>query len=69
MFAKVSLEMLYHYQCPHCWAWWSRGDRPPVPGKLTGCPDCFKQFPTPEEVLVADDFEQQQKLVKEEGRS
>ncbi len=53
---KVSLEMLYHFQCGHCQKWWSVGDFEWQAGKLVYCPHCAKPGQTGENPLLAEDF-------------
>ncbi len=37
---KVSLEYLYHFQCDHCYQWWSQADVEPKIGQSLYCPSC-----------------------------
>lgn len=52
--AKVSLELLYHFQCAHCSRWWSVGDFKYHPGDVVFCPHCARANILPDELLRAE---------------
>jgi hypothetical protein len=56
---KVSLELLYHFNCDVCQGWWSIGDLEYQPGRIVFCPHCGSQDHLPENPLLAADFSSQ----------
>lgn len=69
---KISLELLYHYQCDACQKWWSVSDIPPVPGKRVQCIHCGHEdiVPRRRDVLLGSDFQSVPDLkIKQVSRS
>lgn len=64
--AKVSLELLYHFQCGYCQGWWSIGDFTPEEGKQIYCPHCGLQNSVSEQVLLGRDFHAHECVVEAE---
>ena len=54
MDVKVSLEYLFHYNCPACEKWWSVGNIPPSPESTVFCPHCGKELTVPYMVHLGD---------------
>jgi rRNA maturation endonuclease Nob1 len=41
---KISIEKLFHFNCPDCQKWWAIGDWTPT--EFMFCPHCGKRFKT-----------------------
>lgn len=54
---KVSLELLYHFQCGCCNKWWSIGDYGYHAGNQMTCPYCNVGQVLPEKPLLGKDFD------------
>ena len=54
---KVSLELLYHFNCDRCSKWWTVADITPLAGAIVWCPHCGFEGRVPEKVLLGKDFE------------
>ncbi len=63
---KVSLELLYHYQCDACQKWWSVADITPQPGETVWCPHCRNQDVVPIKVLLGSDFKPAEEWFEED---
>lgn len=44
---KLSIELLYHYQCDRCHKWWSVADITPTPNTIVYCPHCGSKHVVP----------------------
>lgn len=53
-YAKVSLELLYHFNCYRCQKWWSIGDFVPIAEQTVYCPHCSTPNLIPEAVQLGN---------------